>query len=314
MAVGITRTANPAGAGSGTTITYSGVAIGTASVDRIVVVCVGTELSSGTPSSATIGGVTMSSTALASFGAMGARIFYLPVASGTTADIAVTFGASQGSTTQHLCVYAVTGAAVESSGTNTSTDMDVTAPLTTGSLTIRASGGFIGIAAGATNAAGGNKTWANATEDLDVDGGTFQFTTATRTTALSATAITCTGGTNNEDGALAWLLLRPGVTAGAGSYALTGTAATLHKGYILTAGDGSYSLTGTSATLRRNLPLVAGTGSYSLSGTTATPVHAWKIAAGAGSGSYALTGTNATLTHGGTGPSVATLSGMFGVM
>lgn len=294
MAVAISRTADPAGAGSGTTITYSGVSIGAAEDSRIVVVCVGTELNSGTPSSATLNGAAMNSTALASFGAMGARIFWLPAPSGTTADIAVTFGASQGATTQHLCVYRVVGAAVESTGTNTSTDMDSTAPLTTGSLTIRSSGGFIGIAVGATDAVG--KTWANATEDLDEDAGTFQFTTATRATALSATAITCTGGTNAEDGALAWLLLRPGVTADAGAFVLTGSAATLVKGHPLSAGAGAYSLTGTSATLRHNYPLVAGAGSLALTGAAATPIHAWKASAAAGS--FALNGAAAAPLHG----------------
>lgn len=320
MAVAISRTADPAGAGTGTTITYSAASIGTAEDDRIVVVCVGTELTSGTPSSATLnygaGAIAMNATSLASFGVMGARIFWLPAPTGTTADIAVTFGASQAATTQHLCVYRVVGAAVESSGVNTSTDMDSTAPLTTGSLTIRGSGGFIGIAVGATDAVG--KTWANATEDLDEDAGSFQFTTATRATALAATAVTCTGGTNAEDGALAWLLLRPGIIAGAGSYALTGTAATVkhgwrpaadvgsyaltgtaaaaRKGYMVAAGAGAYAVTGTAASVLHKDVLAAGAGSYVITGTAASVLHSWKAAAGAGS--YSITGSDVTLTKG----------------
>ena len=307
MAVAISQTADPAGAGSGTTITYSGVAIGVAEASRIVVVCVGTELTSGTPSSCTIGGVTANATALASLGVMGARIFWLPVPTGTTADIAITFGASQGSTTHHLCVYRLVGAAVESTGTNTSTDMDSTAPLTTGALTIRGSGGFIGIAACATDTV--TKTWANATKDLDEDAGTFRFTTATRATALSATAITCTGTTNQEDGALAWLLLRPGVTAEAGAYSITGTAATPRHGYAVGAGVGSYAITGTDANVHRGLTLVAGTETYAIVGTDPVLKHGWKVAAGVDS--YSIVGTDVTLTKSGGGPSVATLSGMF---
>lgn len=86
------------------------------------------------------------------------------------------------------------------------------------------------------------------------------------------------------------------LAADAGSYSLTGTAATLKVARINTAGAGSYALTGTAATLRRNLPLVAGAGSYSLTGTAASVLHNWINTAGAGS--YALTGTAATPKHG----------------
>lgn len=350
MAVAISQTADPAGAGSGTTITYTAQSIGVAEASRIVVVCVGTELTSGQPSSCTIGGVTANATALASFGAMGARVFWLPVATGTTADIAVTFGASQGATTQHICVYRVVGASIESSGTNTSTDMDSSSPLTTTSTTIKASGGFIGIAACATDTVA--KTWANATKDLDEDAGTFRFTTATRAAALTATAITCTGSTNNEDGALAWIVLRPGVTAEVGAYSMTGTAAVPHKGYTVVAGASSYAITGTDANVHKGLTLVAGASSYALvgtdavlkqarkvvpdagayliSGVDAATKHGWKVVGGSDSysiagvdpalkhgwkvaadaDSYAITGTDVTLTKSGGGPSVATLSGM----
>lgn len=83
------------------------------------------------------------------------------------------------------------------------------------------------------------------------------------------------------------------IVAGAGSYALTGTAATLKHAWKLTADAGSYALTGTAATLRHNYPLIAGAGSYALTGTTAALKHGWAVAAAAGS--YALTGTAATL-------------------
>ena len=95
------------------------------------------------------------------------------------------------------------------------------------------------------------------------------------------------------------LALKPSakvLAAGAGSYTLTGTAATLVHGHPLTAGAGSYTLTGTSASLVHGHPLTAGAGSYALTGTAATLTHKWVIAAGAGS--YALTGTDAALKKG----------------
>lgn len=280
MSVGISRTADPAGAGTGTTITYSDVAIGVAQEDRIVVVCVGTELTSGSPSSATLDGVVMNSTSLASFGAMGSRIFWLPKPLGTTADIAITFGASQGATTHHLCVYRVVGATIENSGINTSTDMDANAPLTTGALTIRGSGGFIAIAACAADTVA--KTWANATEDLDADVGTFRFTTSTRVAALSATAVTCTGATNNEDGALSWILFRPGVIVEAGSYNVVGTDVVVRKGFVSLVETGDYNFSGTDVGFYRGYNFVIDSGEFSLVGSNVLVSHLSKIGVGLG--------------------------------
>lgn len=91
-------------------------------------------------------------------------------------------------------------------------------------------------------------------------------------------------------------LVNKTLAADPGSYALTGTAATLKVGRAVAAAAGSYSLSGTAATLRRNLPLIAGAGSYSLTGAAATLKHGWVVAAGAGS--YALSGSAATLKNG----------------
>jgi hypothetical protein len=235
MAVAITQTADPAGVSTSANVaTYSAVSIGTAAHDRVVVVCVGGEVTTNTPDSATIdygaGAVAMSSTALATFGSMRARIFYLHVGgAATTATIAVTWSGATTNVQNHIAVYSVTGAkgALNTSGTNTSTDMDTTAPLTTGSSTIPASGGMIAVAVGATD--GTAKTWAQINEDLDEDAGDFRFTTATSTTAGTATR-TCTGGTNNEDGAMAWVIFDPNASVerlpGQGNLALSPTAPT----------------------------------------------------------------------------------------
>lgn len=214
MAVAIVRTASPNGVAiSGGVVTYTTVAIGTASADRLIYVLHGGEVSSGDPTSATIdsggGAVAMNAGTLATFGAIRARVFKLAVPTGTTATIAITWTTAGPSAAQnHIAVYAVTGASETeaSAGTNTSTDMDSTAPLTTGSVTIPTDGAFLAVAIGSTNA--NAKTWANATEDLDeapATGGTYQYTTATRTTSGTVT-ITCTGTSNNEDGALAWVV------------------------------------------------------------------------------------------------------------
>ena len=85
------------------------------------------------------------------------------------------------------------------------------------------------------------------------------------------------------------------LTAEAGSYALTGTAATLTATREIAAAAGSYALSGTAATLTTTRELAAGAGSYSLSGTAAALTAARELAAGAGS--YGLSGTAATLTY-----------------
>lgn len=204
MAVAIAQTANPAGvADTANVTTYSGASIGTASQDRIVVVLIGKEVATVTVSSVTIGGVPAALANGTTFGSMGAWIYYRSYPDGTTADIAVTWSGAITAVQNHIAVYAVTdGAAPPTSGVNTSTDMDATAPLTTGSTTIATGGGMIAVAVGATDTVA--KTWANLTETIDDDAGDFRFTVATSTTAGTA-ARTCTGGTNNEDGALAWV-------------------------------------------------------------------------------------------------------------
>lgn len=98
------------------------------------------------------------------------------------------------------------------------------------------------------------------------------------------------------------------LVAAAGSYSLSGTAASLKLGRVVAAAAGSYALSGSAATLRRALPLVAGAGSYSLTGVTAGLLHGWKVAAGAGS--YSISGTAATLRA---GKAVAAAAGSYSI-
>jgi hypothetical protein len=208
-AVAIAQTANPASAGTGTTVTYSGVSIGAADWGRVVVVCVGTELTAGAISSATIdygnGALAMNASTNAVQGAVGARAFWLEAPTGTTATIAVTFAASQTASTQHIAVYSVTGpvAVALSSGGVGDTDSD---PISSGALTIPTNGGCVAVCAMAAAAV---RTWTGITEDIDETAGTFQFTTGTSVTGGTPTITV--SGSNNEDGALAWVIFSESV-------------------------------------------------------------------------------------------------------
>jgi hypothetical protein len=207
MAVAITQTANPAGQGTGTTITYSTVDIGAADPSRIVAVAAGTELTGGEPVSATIdygsGAIAMVPGTLGDQAAVSAQWFFLAVPTGTSANIAITFAASHADgTTQHIAVYRVLDGRVTGGSSVADTDAD---PISSGVVTIPTGGGLLAISSMATD--NSTRTWAGATEDIDADAGTFQFTTAMSTTAGTPT-ITVSGA-NTEDGALSWLIFSP---------------------------------------------------------------------------------------------------------
>lgn len=211
MAVAITRTADPAGVThSGNVTTYSAASVGAAAPGRHVVVCIGKEVATVTASSVTItddvGTRSMVSIGGTTFGNNGAWMYRAPVSwTATTVDIAVTWSGAITNIQNHITVYVLTDAqgTPSSSGTNTSTDMDVTAPLTTGSRTINTGGGMLACASCATDTVA--KTWANLTSDLDVDAGDFRWTVAASTSAATSTR-TCTGTTNGEDGVLVWAI------------------------------------------------------------------------------------------------------------
>ncbi len=202
-------------------------------------------------------------------------------------------------------------------GTSTNPDCPSITPTITGSVVVAYAAG----AAIDTTGTGGPGGYSNFTQVSSNDNND--------TTSYLAWKGSLTAGTAEDPSAftgvssVAWAayticLAPPGTidATAAGSYALTGTAATPKHAWRPVADVGSYALTGTAATLRRNLPIVAGAGSYALTGTAATPKHAWIEAAGAGSyslsgatagvlhqwkvaagvGSYVLTGTDATLT------------------
>ena len=169
MAVVITRTANPDGVNSVTNVaTYTNAAIGDAHPDRVVVVCVGVE-SAATIDSCTLGGTGMTAGTQGRLAStVAARTFYLAYPTGTTATVAVTFSADILAAGNHIAVYNISDGAYASSGGDSSSDMDSTDALTTGSVTVATGGGLIAVAAGRGESV---KVWSvgGIGEDLDVD-------------------------------------------------------------------------------------------------------------------------------------------------
>lgn len=145
------------------------------------------------------------------------------------------------------------------------------------------------------------KTAAGATGNLTVTAsqgaahvivaGAFKLAPANNNKTLAAGA-----GSFSLTGTAATLKEARKVVPDAGAYALTGTAAALTKGKRLAAAAGSFALTGTAATLLHKWIISTGAGSFALTGTVATLKHGWKVTADAGS--YSLTGTDAALKHG----------------
>lgn len=113
------------------------------------------------------------------------------------------------------------------------------------------------------------------------------------------------GGTNTDNWFAYHFALRPSAASGlslavdAGSFTLTGTAASLERGRKVVADSGSFALTGTPATLRKNLPLSAAGGSFALTGSTAALEYGREVEAA--SGAYTITGSDAALTVQGVG-------------
>jgi len=204
MAVTITPTSNPAGVGSAASVTvYTSATLGAESVDRLIAILIGKEVATIVPSAVSLGGQTAELADGTTFGNMGAWIYLKSFPTGSNADVSITWTGTISAAANHIALYALTGAAAPpASGNDTSTDMDTTSPLTSGNVTVSTDGGMLALAVGATDTVA--KTWAGITEGLDVDAGDFRFTTAITVTAATASR-TCTGGTNGEDGVMAWV-------------------------------------------------------------------------------------------------------------
>lgn len=114
--------------------------------------------------------------------------------------------------------------------------------------------------------------------------------------ATNKTLDATTAGTYTLTGTAATLKVARKNVAAAGSYSMTGTAATLIKGHPIAAGAGAYTFTGQAATLKHAWRLTAAAGAYTMTGTAASVLHNWKLAAAAGA--YTFTGQAATTRKG----------------
>lgn len=116
--------------------------------------------------------------------------------------------------------------------------------------------------------------------------------------AGSAYTLTADGGSFALTGTAASLNASRLLTAASGSFALTGTAANLTAARVLAAAGGSFTLTGTAAVLTASRVLVADSATFTLTGGDATLIYTPMTATytlAAGSGEFTLTGTPATL-------------------
>ena len=126
--------------------------------------------------------------------------------------------------------------------------------------------------------------------------GTWSALTAAWKETSTGYTLTADAGSFTVTGTAANLVRGLKVAADAGSYSVTGTAANLLRGYKLAANTTAYSLTGTDVTFLRGYKLAGDVGSYAVNGTAATLARSYLFAADAGE--YLWTGTDADLRKG----------------
>ncbi|MGE0658265.1 MAG: hypothetical protein AB7F36_01690 [Reyranellaceae bacterium] len=165
--VAIANTANGESTTNSSSYSFSGVSIGAAAADRIVVFCFAGDAGSGrTISSVTINGSAATLIQQNASGNIRCGMYALAVPAGTTATLAVTFSGSM-----NRCMYsafAITGAdgaAAHASGNDVTSTYGV-------SINVPADGGAIAFAAGREAA---SYSFTGVTEDVDAvssEGGT----------------------------------------------------------------------------------------------------------------------------------------------
>jgi hypothetical protein len=137
----------------------------------------------------------------------------------------------------------------------------------------------------------------SASSDFSVKNTSSSLYNAVNPTLLSTDITGFTrDGTNHDVGSFEYRSTGYSMTAGSGSYTLTGQSAGLRPGRSVSAAQGSYTITGHAANLLRGLPLSAAQGSYLLSGQAAA--LALTRALSALQGTYSLSGQGATLLAG----------------
>lgn len=312
MAVAITAASTRVAVNASSNVaTYTNIAIGTAAIDRIVALCVATELASASANSATIdfgsGVKTMSAATGGVLGAQFTQIFYYPVQTGTTATITVTFGANPDSTQASVQTYRVVGAATVINASNAVNDTDAD-PITTGSVTVPANGSMLAVASFAADTTA--RTWTGLTEDTDVDAGAFRFTTGLINAGGAVTATV--SGANNEDACLSWVTFAPlgsyvvpaiGTAAGTSTVSGVGSSQSIATGAGTAAGTST--VTGVSAASKTAVGSAAG--ASTVSGVGAATAEAAGSAAGT---STAIAEGAATTTADGTAAGTSTVTGV----
>jgi hypothetical protein len=182
-------------------ITFSAMASGTASADRISVVGLSVD-GRVSPTGVTINGVTATQRAAGNSSNFRAEIWDAPNPTGTTADVVVTFG-SAASVHLGAGLWAVTGASAVSDSDNAASASANNISIS--ALTIPANGA--GIIVMMDGGQAGAITWTNATEDYDTNGTGQRISGASTVTAGTPT-ITA-DGTNSEPYAIAGAAYSP---------------------------------------------------------------------------------------------------------
>ncbi len=258
------------------------------------------------PSSVTWNGLNLAQITLGGTGPTQTSIWFLVVATGATGNIVVNYPATATAKAMFATeVAGITNAAVDKSSSRflaatTSPSTLATAATTANDeflLGVIGSQGPNGDTAGtwgsdtSTNGQRLGTTGGSATGNVTIsEGYAIQSATGTRSASKSgitsrncdAIVVTFKAGTNAYS-----------LTAAAGSFALSGVAATLKAARKLTASAGSFTETGNAAALKKGYPLVASTGTFAETGNPASLLATRKITASAGS--FATTGNAATL-------------------
>jgi hypothetical protein len=111
-------------------------------------------------------------------------------------------------------------------------------------------------------------------------------------------AIAANAGSYSVTGQAATLLRSKSVTGAAGSYSVAGVSATVSRSKVVAGASGSYSVTGVAATVKRNKVITALAGAYSITGQDATIAYtstAANYAINAESGAYSVIGQDAII-------------------
>jgi hypothetical protein len=199
MAIALAFGATSQGTTSGSSVTFSGIAIGTASADRVVLALVTMQLDATFGATCTIGGITATklqevynTTAAPD---IGCAIYAALVPTGTTANIVVTVSAGDG--VVGISTVAMTGGAIPTAASISDTD-ELTgsgATITLAALTIPTSGGAVCVWANDTHATA--CAWTGMGEVSDANYNPHRHSVATSTTAGTTNRI-ADGATANQ--------------------------------------------------------------------------------------------------------------------